>query len=524
MKKILCLLLALIVVFPMIASCGGNDDPKTTTTAAENKPTDAKPTDKDPTGSKSTEAKPSEQQSAYVFPDIDMKGEQVYILERWFGYGVETIDFSGEVLYRENEDGTMTAVNVAKKEVIEEVQKKLNCKITGEMYNGDNAVASMREKVFKDITSGAAEYNLLFESYYYYAPYIKDGYLYDLTRIEGIDFSRACWDQHAVDELSICGSLYFGIGDINTYDNDGTWVVLFNKKLYEAEGFGDKYGSPYDMVNNKTWTLDKLGTIAKEATKNISGDETLDQLDQWGLGTETYNLYLHCLAGGKRIVGKNSNDEPVLTMLDETTYKILTDAVTLYTSGKVLVADDGSWEGKVQSIYRDTVTNAFLEGRELFYMCGLIHVPYFRNMDDDFGILPVPLYSETQDRYYSSVSNYNMSCLMVPNHSGKISPNLGYVIQALAELSREKVTPEYYNKQLKGRDTRDDDSIPMLDLIFENRVFDLGAVFGPSWGGADKLYTVLDLNIVSRFEKAADAIEARMDDDVDIIKQMQEDQ
>ncbi|MBQ7647092.1 MAG: extracellular solute-binding protein [Clostridia bacterium] len=523
MKKIICLLIALLVVFPLIASCGGSETTTPSTTAAGNKTTEAKATD-NTTKATDNPNPTSSDEDAYVFPDIDMKGEEFYIMERWFGYGVETIDFTGEVLYVEPEDGSITPVNAAKKEVIEEVQKKFNCKIVGDINHDEGGVAALREKVFKDITSGTAEYDMLFESYYYYAPYIKDGYLYDLTRIDGLDFTRSCWDQHAVEDLSICGSLYFGIGDINTYDNDGTWVVLFNKKLYEAEGFSDKYGSPYDMVNNKTWTLDKLGTIAKEATKNISGGEDLDQLDQWGLGTETYNLYLHCLAGGKRIVGKDSNDEPVLTMLDETTYKILTDAVTLYTSGKVLVADDGSWEGKVQSIYRDTVTNAFLEGRELFYMCGLIHVPYFRNMDDDFGILPVPLYSETQDRYYSSVSNYNNSCVMIPNHAGKVSKNIGYVIQALAELSKEKVTPEYYNKQLKGRDTRDDESIPMLDLIFENRVFDLGAVFGTSWGGADKLYTQLDLNIVSRFEKAADSIEARMQDDVDIIKEMQENQ
>ncbi|MBQ7646498.1 MAG: extracellular solute-binding protein [Clostridia bacterium] len=524
MKKIVCLLLALLVVLPMIASCGGSDDPKTTTTAKSADTTKAATPSGETQGTQSGETTPSGKEEAYVWPSIDMGGEEFFIMERWFGYGKPSIDFTGEVLYLEPEDGSITPVNVAKKEVIEEVQKKFNCKIKGEMYTGENIVATMREKVFKDITSGAAEYDMVFESYYYYAPYIKDGYLYDLTRLDGIDFSRSCWDQRAVEELSICGAQYFGIGDINTYDNDGTFVVLFNKKLYEAEGFEDKYGSPYDMVNNKTWTLDKLGTIAKEATKNISGGEDLDQLDQWGLGSETSNLYLHCLAGGKKIVSKNSNDEPVLTMLDETTYKILTEAVTLYTSGKVLVADDGTWTDKVADIYQNTVTDAFLEGRELFYMCGLLHVPYFRNMDDDFGILPVPLYTETQDRYYSSVSSQTMSCLMIPNHAAKISKNLGYVIQALAELSKEKVTPEYYNKQLKGRDTRDDESIPMLDLIFENRIFDLGTVFGKSWGDADSLYHVLDLNIVSRFEKAADSIEARMEDDVDIIKEMQENQ
>ena len=61
----------------------------------------------------------------------------------------------------------------------------------------------------------------------------------------------------------------------------------------------------------------------------------------------------------------------------------------------------------------------------------------------------------------------------------------------------------------------------MLDLIFENRVFDLGAVFSQSWGDAEKLYKVLDTNITSRFQRQKDSIEKRMNNDVQKIKEMQ---
>ena len=178
MKKIICLLLALLLVFPLIASCGGGDDSgetaKTTKKANVTKAT-----------SGGDETQPTESADAYVFPNVNMNGDEIFIMERWFGYGKPTIDFTGEVINPPDDEYTATSVNVAKTEVIKEVQNKLNCKITGEIYTGDNIVATLREKVIKDVQSGTAEYDILFESYYYYSPYIKSGFLYDLNKLEG---------------------------------------------------------------------------------------------------------------------------------------------------------------------------------------------------------------------------------------------------------------------------------------------------------------------------------------------------
>ena len=65
---------------------------------------------------------------------IDMYGREFNILQRWFGYGKETIDFQGEVIWDESEEnGSMSNINLAKKKALQAVQKDYNCTIVGEM-------------------------------------------------------------------------------------------------------------------------------------------------------------------------------------------------------------------------------------------------------------------------------------------------------------------------------------------------------------------------------------------------------
>ena len=126
------------------------------------------------------------------------------------------------------------------------------------------------------------------------------------------------------------------------------------------------------------------------------------------------------------------------------------------------------------------------------------------------------MFSESQDNYCSATSVHTSSALMIPN-TIKADDDLGIIIQALAELSEEQLTPEYYDKQLKFRDFKDVQSADMLDIVFQNRHYDLGAVFGDSWNSVDTLYAVMDTNIISRFEKIEDTVSALINKTVEDI-------
>jgi hypothetical protein len=159
--------------------------------------------------------------------------------------------------------------------------------------------------------------------------------------------------------------------------------------------------------------------------------------------------------------------------------------------------------------WEKTVHKAFIEGRELFYMCGLIHAASFRVMENEFGILPIPKYYDNQDRYYHTVSQGNASCMCVPLGL-QDTEDVGLIISAIAEMSLQKVTPAYYDVQLKYRDSHDNESGEMLDIIFSSRTFDLGAAF--NWGSLLSQYVSLDVNVASRFETSLDSAEAKMNE------------
>ena len=516
MKKFLCALLALLMVAACFAACGGDKEGDDSTTG-----------DNSSQGgviSGNVNENESEGGSDVIYHDmldeaVDMGGREFYILQRWFGYGKPSIDFQGEVIWEDTEDGTMTNINVAKKKVLEEVQKEYNCTIIGEMST--DTPGDIRTMLNNDIIGGTAKYDFCFESYYYYYAFVEDGLLVNLHDL-GIDFEKPWWDQNAVEDLSICNELYYAMGDINTYDNDGTFVILFNKTLYEENG-----GNPqelYDMAKNGEWTFEEFKNIITGFGHDSVADGVRDEFDTYGLLTETTAIYNHFLASGNKIVDKNLADEPVFDLPTGEGYSALTDAVELYlNSNDVLVTDlpvyldkyGGTGDG-----YYEPVCNAFKEGRGLFFMCALIHLPFFRDMEDDFGFLPIPKYNAADDRYYHNMGAHTASVLFVPkgaNSDGEKGQQMGIILDALGAYSKDYLTPEYYEKQLKRSDAQDPDSAEILDIVFGSRVFDLGQVFGSKWNTMS-LVEKLDVNIQSRVDGQKDLIEMNIQITVDKVK------
>jgi len=60
---------------------------------------------------------------------------------------------------------------------------------------------------------------------------------------------------------------------------------------------------------------------------------------------------------------------------------------------------------------------AFRNDRALFFMAHLGQVTYLRDMESDFGILPLPLFEETQNRYYNSIASWTSACVTVPRNA-----------------------------------------------------------------------------------------------------------
>jgi hypothetical protein len=106
---------------------------------------------------------------------------------------------------------------------------------------------------------------------------------------------------------------------------------------------------------------------------------------------------------------------------------------------------------------------------------------HFRELEDEFGILPYPKWDEGQENYIT-MSDGHHEAMAVPKTAGNLEA-IGVVTEALCAESYKILVPAYYDVALKVKSTRDEQSIAMMDLIVNARVFDFGYVYD-AWKGA----------------------------------------
>ena len=115
---------------------------------------------------------------------------------------------------------------------------------------------------------------------------------------------------------------------------------------------------------------------------------------------------------------------------------------------------------------------AFKEDRALYTTMSMSNVRGdLAEMESDFGILPYPKYDEAQTEYCSRVSYFMPAVMPATNRNLEL---VGAVLEYINYRAKENITPAYYDITLKGKVSRDEESVEMLDIILDNRVVDLG--------------------------------------------------
>jgi len=504
----ICVLLALTMAFTLLVACGSEDPAPQS--AAESKPAETNE-------SQSAESAP-EQVSEEVSQELvygknipvkDLGGRVIRVLTINWAANSNSMTYNGDIIQRDDYDElTADVLDRTKCEVRQEIERRYNCVIEG-TFDSTNFVNTIYNQVQ---APSDTSYNIVFNSFGGAASATLTGVYVDINAIPTIDLSNPWWDQNAVHDLSIGNRVYFTAGDINTFDNDGTFIMFFNKQVLEDKCPGVNL---YEMVANDQWTLDNMYELVKQVTSDTDGVNGLDEFDTWGFGTEVYNVMLHLIASGVHLAEKDADDLPVLSYNTEKFYNVLTDIYKIYSDeNNVMIANGGKFDGKYSNVWEETIIKAFREGRELFYMGGMFNIVGFRDVER-IGYLPVPKYTSDQDRYYHFVSTGNASCMAIPAVSEDYE-DLGLVIEALAAESKNYVTPVYLEKCLKGKDADTVEDEEMLDIIFDSRCFDLGAIY--NWGGIyAQLVKIDSSDIKSRFETISDKAESALDADIDTI-------
>lgn len=293
--------------------------------------------------------------------------------------------------------------------------------------------------------------------------------LLDYNTVPEITLDGDWWDQSMNEGMSIAHKLYFVTGDISIMDNEGTWHILFNKDFQNDFNLDN----PYELVNDGDWTLQMMAEMAKSAASDVDGDGKMTPMtDRFGFASESYNTYALWVGGGMQITSKDENDLPVLSMNNEKSISFLNRVLDIQLDKNIFVDHNTNME-------------VFSSGTTMFQLVGMRVLPVYRQSDTNFGILPLPKYDSEQEKYHTTYSSWNLTAYSVPVTTTD-TERTGILLNALAAVSKYTLTPAYYDISLKGKYIRDDESAAMIDLILNNRLYDIGLIF--NWGGTLTLF------------------------------------
>jgi hypothetical protein len=333
------------------------------------------------------------------------------------------------------------------------------------------------------------------------------GMMIDYADIPYLDLTKPWWDPASVDSLSLAGKLYAACSDLTIMDKDSTTAMIFNKKLttdYSVENL-------YTLTENGGWTLDKLIELSQLSSSDVNGDGKRDDNDNYGLLYQRDTLTSFMSGAGGFIAVKDSDDLPVITVNTLENVTLLEKLFTFLYNEEycfhVMKFFDPTAEG-----FTNGMTRMFTNDQAMFMWIRLADVENLRAMETDFGILPIPKANERQTQYMQTVNPYVGTIIAFPQ-SLEDTERVGIFTEAISAESHYRLIPAYYEKLLLGKIARDEESLVSLDIIFNNRVYDIGDIytFGGLANALISMTTTYNSNFTSLYASSESKIQADID-------------
>ncbi len=326
----------------------------------------------------------------------------------------------------------------------------------------DDYVA-VNNNVMLQINGGLDEFDAYVGHKYSFTTCAQQNALYDMNSIVTMDLTQPYWDQSCRENLVMDGRIFMMTGDVNPQSMLITSCLAFNKKMHAEMSLAN----PYELVDNGEWTLDAMTSMVSEVTYDLNGDGAIDYnndrfgLTSWMMDTP-YSFFYG--AGGMFVT---INDEGMPEAIFETE-----EVVNIYEKIYRVIVTEESYYVTDATLY-DTAYDVFLDGRALFVDLSLNKISNtFADMEQDYGILPVPKFDKNQKEYMSFVNG--ASPFMMICQTEEDTEFVGTILEAMAAYNYEHVTPNLFEVVTKLQTARDPDSSRMVDYIIRNRVYDFG--------------------------------------------------
>jgi len=354
------------------------------------------------------------------------------------------------------------------------VEERFNCKITVVNDTGHRETGI----IINTVTANEDAIDLVCWHVVVLGQIVPNGYFLNWYDIPKVNFEKPWWSDSNINDLTYNGVCITAIGDFILSAIGKTYCVFYNKKL------GADYGIPdlYKIVNDGSWTIDYLISLSKDIYVDQNHNSQVDNDDLYGLTSDCMsNVCAYLWAFDNPIYRKNNEGKLEFSLNLDKTASIVQKILEGFTTYEGIRMDRNytNVDGAFRHMYgRDM----FARGLSVFANANIGDaLGYFRDLEDDYAILPYPKWDENQSKYYTMVDGSHQ--VMAVPITVSNTELIGFITEALCAESYKKVVPAYYDVALKFKGTRDEESIAMLDMIVNSRVFDFGYVYD-AWSGA----------------------------------------
>ncbi|MBQ9112273.1 MAG: carbohydrate ABC transporter substrate-binding protein [Clostridia bacterium] len=432
LMRIVLLSMVLIMTVGCFVSCGDDDTPDGTT----------------PGGDSSVESL----DAVGRLPDLDLDGKNVYFLIRKYA------EYYSDLCVDELTVNSST-LDRAVYNRLTAVESLYNVNLSFITANDDEELYGV---VSTTASNGDATYDIIVQHGAKIFEGAMSGFYKDWNDLKYVDLTADYWLQSAVENFSTPGGKLFAMnGDISYGSVGNTNVMFFNKTILEDAHLD----SPYDLVDNETWTLENFIKLAKDADATLTnGNDAGDLTDAYGYITQRYRGPGSAIAAtGGRGLKLGNDGKYTISLRDER-------AVTAFATYRDFLLNSGAAYYSSEDITK--VRPVFNDGRAVFTDDNLKCAVNLKDTGIDFGIVPWPKYEES-DEYFSVVGSGTNTFAVLKTVTEEQSDVISAVLEAMAVYGQKDVMSYYFDTVVSYQAAPDVRCYEMIQLIHSLRDVDI---------------------------------------------------
>lgn len=431
--------ITLLLLAAMVTNSCGGDAPAAATTSSD-----------------AGETTPAETEYVDPFKDdlpegLDFGGKEFHILTyRGANLPVDAGSWPGYMMVEEENGDLVNDTAYRRNRAVEE---RLNVKLlateTGDNYalNALQPMILAQEDVYSMVMPHSSEAPMSM---------ISQNMFLDVNTMKYIDLAKPYYNP-SVSAAFRVGDADYIIAGKYPYSTFPSVYLIYNKDKWAEYKFED----PYQLVRDGKWTHEKMMRFVKDTYQDLNGDGNRDINDFYGLATNAILYqYLYHSYGGKTIIGTKDGYE--FGYGTEKAYNITEKIISLLNDPNTF--ETGNYDN-------------FKQGNSLLCLYGSSFLA-LRDMEFDFGILPVPKYDEQQEEYITYLAgNFQMIPVTVSD-----TDFVGAVTEALYSESAKNMEDAFVQKYVENKLLRDEGSIEMYKLLTATAAYETSRYIDLSGG------------------------------------------